>query len=131
MNIVEWRKLGEALEWWDKAQQDGSPNSEKWTVVLAAARLTYDRYQECDNPECDEGRIWEYQDNSTADQWYDCPSCGGSGLQPNQARIMEWCKKHDYPRLGTQTGSCEFGAGLDEPCDLFIVEVRAFDKEAE
>jgi hypothetical protein len=78
---------------------------------MAAARLTYDRWQECDNPECDEGRIWEYQDNSTADQWYDCPSCGGSGVLPNQARL-EAARNVDGGML----------------VDM-VAAVRAFDKE--
>jgi hypothetical protein len=119
--IVEWRKLGEALERFEVASPETIEGQEGTFIapltlddalaVFEGASLTYDRYQECDNPECDEGRIWEYQDNSTADQWYDCPSCGGSGLQPNQARL-EAARNVDGGML----------------VDM-VAAVRAFDKE--
>jgi len=83
MNIHDHRKLGEALRAWE---QEWSTYFEE--IFYNAARQTYDRYQECG--ECEDGQINsgrppanlpEFQDK------YPCPSCGGSGLQPNQARL--------------------------------------------
>jgi hypothetical protein len=77
MNIQGWRKLGEALErtatWW-------RPDS---VVLRDAARRDYDRYQICG--ECKGTGDIEVQD--TGHFPWTCPSCGGSGLLPRQARL--------------------------------------------
>jgi hypothetical protein len=90
MNIREHRELGEALKHFAfglplVAEQKGAgvPNYvQDALTVINAARLTYDRYQECD---CDDGKVMQPHDHE-ANCWEECvcgavyeihPSCGG------------------------------------------------------
>jgi hypothetical protein len=140
MNIREHRELGEALKHFAfglplVAEQKGAgvPNYvQDALTVINAARLTYDRYQECD---CDDGKVMQPHDHE-ANCWEECvcgavyeihPSCGGSGLQPNQARRRqaaidlidatpdEWDREPDWLQRNTL-----------ESVDIVV---RAFDKE--
>lgn len=110
MNIAEWRELGEALPVIARLLQEtvsGCDEFNDGSLVLAAARLTYDRYQECET--------------CSMSSWKDgeCPSCGGSGLQPNQkGRHCDLC----LHVLAREDPDFDMEKGLD-------AAVRAFDKE--
>jgi len=130
MNIVEWRKLGEALER-DADQSD--PFGGNHEVLVAAARRDYDRYQECG--ECGGGGVrgtFSHVDQGTGEhlgnQDIPCPSCGGTGLQPNQARLEAGLSEipiHYDDEWAQDIYSHE------ERMEFFAAAIRAFDKETD
>jgi len=117
MNIYEHRKLGEALRQWDELGWDD-------TVVFAAARLTYDRWQECG--ECEGSRVRHNDGWIRHPEQNPCPSCGGTGLRPNQARLEAGLAEipiHYDDEWAQDIYSHE------ERMEFFAAAVRAFDKE--
>lgn len=115
--IVEWRKLGEALE-----QNERFGGNDQ--IILAAARRDYDRYQECGNPSCDGGFFtdrWAASEREWLEGTHErpCPSCGGSGLKPNQAFQEKVTYALHHAAAGKPFDPLWVGAEL----------VRAFDKE--
>jgi hypothetical protein len=110
--IVEHRKLGEALEYFDHKSDVMGGYSDHFAPVVAAARLTYDRYQECE--ECEGKGGSENTLGMERPEFVVCPRCGGSGLLPKQAQYPDEDVVLDGPLPRRQIGA-----------------VRAFDKETE
>jgi hypothetical protein len=134
MSITEWRKLGEALP--KVAYLCIGQEDEAVDAVYYAARRDHDRWQICDNPRCDVGWMGHTLDCVGGyigvtevvghDDCMPCPSCGGSGLLPNQERLEqaadvfgEWL----YRMHGT-ISSCDHH---DETAQV----VRAFDQNTQ
>jgi len=124
MNISEYRLLSEALKRWEDYEPVVSQGArDELTPIFDAARLTYDRYQECDY--CG-GRQMVHTDKPGKTSPYPCPSCEGRGIRPNQTRVEqaadtfgEWL----YRMHGT-ISSCDHH-------DETSAVVRAFDKETQ
>jgi hypothetical protein len=116
MNIQEYRKLGEALERLKGILMLAV--GDDLDIVFAAARLTYDRYQECGECEGTGDQVESVPVGHFVHR--PCPSCGGLGLQPNQARFKAAAKAVAEAYEGTM---------FPQSRDMFLAGVRAFDKE--